>query len=69
MSSMNEEKVTAQDNPAITIDSVGTLVGVVGSHNNVRDIVGGNMNVAPIALKAPGSNGSDTLMSDGGFCG
>jgi hypothetical protein len=46
MSFKNEEKAAAQGNPAINIGSVGTLVGVVGNHNRVRDIVGGDLNVS-----------------------
>ncbi len=48
MTFKNEEKIAAQANPAINIGSVQTLVGVVGSHNHVRDIVGGNMDVTQI---------------------
>jgi len=48
MSFKAEEKIAAQNNPAITIGSVGSFVGVVGSNNQFHDIVGGSANVAQI---------------------
>ncbi|WP_018900817.1 hypothetical protein [Rhizobium sp. 2MFCol3.1] len=48
MSFKREEQVAAQNSPAITIGSVGTLVGVVGSHNTVGNIGGGSVDTAQI---------------------
>lgn len=48
MSFTQEEKSAAHREASITIGSVGTLVGVLGNNNNVRDIVGGSMNVMQI---------------------
>ncbi|RRN75989.1 hypothetical protein [Agrobacterium deltaense] len=48
MSFKQEEKIAAQSNPAITIGTVGNFVGVIGSHNNVRDIVGGSINITRV---------------------
>lgn len=48
MSFKAEEKIAAQSNPAITIGAVGSFVGVIGSHNNVHDIVGGSLNITQV---------------------
>ncbi|MBD1549760.1 hypothetical protein [Roseibium aggregatum] len=48
MSFKSEEKIAAQNNPTITIGSVGSFVGVVGNSNKVRDIVGGDLNLAKV---------------------
>jgi hypothetical protein len=48
MTFKREERAAAQNSPAITIGSVGTLVGVVGSHNTVGDIVGGSSDTTQV---------------------
>lgn len=48
MSFSSEEKSAAQRDASITIGSVGTLVGVLGNNNSVRDIAGGNINVVQV---------------------
>lgn len=48
MSFKPEEKIAAQGNPAITIGAVGNFVGVIGNHNNVRDIIGGSINILQV---------------------
>ncbi|MBX5269458.1 hypothetical protein HJB99_12310 [Rhizobium sp. NLR17b] len=48
MSFNPEEKVAAHTNPGIAIGTVGTLVGVVGSNNQVRDIVGRDLNLSQV---------------------
>lgn len=48
MSFKAEEKIAAQNNPAITIGSVGSFVGVIGSQNRVGDIIGGSINVTQV---------------------
>lgn len=52
MSFKPEEKVAAQSNPGIAIGSVGTLVGVVGNGNSLRDIVGGDIKLADVKVLA-----------------
>lgn len=44
MSFSQEEKSAAQRDASVSIGSVGTIVGVIGGQNTVRDIVGGNIN-------------------------
>ncbi|PZU81194.1 MAG: hypothetical protein DI528_21730 [Shinella sp.] len=61
-----EEKIAAQSNPAISIGSVGSFVGVIGNHNNIRDIVGGSMNIAQVKDLAQQLRlGHDTLVAAG----
>lgn len=66
MSFKKEEKVAAQNNPAITIGSVGTLVGVVGNNNHVRDIVGKSVNVTEIRDLAQQLNDNHTNLVKAG---
>ncbi|NKM26782.1 hypothetical protein [Rhizobium laguerreae] len=66
MSFSQEEKSAAQRDASITIGSVGTIVGVVGGKNNVRDIVGGNMNLTSVRdLAQQLRTGHEVLVSAG----
>ncbi|WP_133121894.1 hypothetical protein [Pleomorphomonas carboxyditropha] len=66
MSFKAEEKIAAQNNPAITIGSVGSFVGVLGSHNHVRDIVGGSISIIRVKdLAQQLRSGHDTLVAAG----
>lgn len=66
MSFKPEEKTVAQNNPAINIGSVETLVGVVGNHNQVRDIVNGSINIEKVSAIADELNKHyDVLVQDG----
>ncbi|OHV26921.1 hypothetical protein EOS93_06215 [Rhizobium sp. RMa-01] len=66
MSFSQEEKSAAQRDASITIGSVGTIVGVVGGQNSVRDIVGGNMNLTSVRdLAQQLRTGHELLVSAG----
>jgi hypothetical protein len=66
MSFSKEEKSAAQGDAFITIGAVGTLVGVIGNNNTVRDIVGGNVNVAQVRdLAQQLRAGHETLVAAG----
>jgi hypothetical protein len=66
MSFSPEEKSAAQKDASITIGSVGTLIGVLGNNNNVRDIAGGDINVAQVKDLAQQMNSAHSSLVEAG---
>ncbi|MGV2102544.1 AbiTii domain-containing protein [Rhizobium sp. 21-4511-3d] len=66
MSFSKEEKNAAQRDASITIGSVGTMIGVIGNNNAVRDVVGGNVKVAEIRDLALQLRGGHAILAQAG---